>query len=311
MIELKNYTQDYREEWNDFLIKSRIDTFLFNRDFMDYHSDKFKDNSYLIFRKGKLEALIPGNISNNIFYSHQGLTYGGLISSSKFQMNDFMKSFKLINEALKNIGVNTVVYKSMPFIYQQLPSQEDIYVLFTLNAEKIACNISSCIYQNNKLKFSESRKSGIRKAISNKLTFHLSNEFDIFWKLLSENLLLSYGVLPVHNILEITNLHMKFPDNIKLYVVKHESQIIGGSVLFIMKNVVHVQYISANETGKELGALDFLFDRLINIELCHIPMFDFGQSTENLGEYLNENLIFQKEGFGGRGVTYETYKYKI
>jgi hypothetical protein len=78
-----------------------------------------------------------------------------------------------------------------------------------------------------------------------------------------------------------------------------------------MEKVVHVQYISANEKGKELGALDFLFDRLINFEFCNFPIFDFGQSTENLGNYLNENLIFQKEGFGGRGVTYDTYRYEL
>ena len=311
MIEIKNYTITDRDQWNHFIIKSRIDSFLFKRDFMDYHSDRFKDNSYLIFRKGKLEAAIPGNISDNIFYTHQGLTYGGLISSSKFQMNDFIESFKLVNQDLRNKGINTVIYKSIPFIYQKLPSQEDIYVLFTLNAVKIACNISSCIFQNNKLKFSESRKSGIRKAIFNKLTFHTSNEFDIFWILLSENLLLNHGSLPVHTIQEITNLHLKFPNNIKLYLVKHDDRLIGGSVLFIMENIVHVQYISANEEGKELGALDFLFDRLINIELHHLPIFDFGQSTENSGKYLNENLIFQKEGFGGRGVIYETYKYEL
>ena len=40
-------------------------------------------------------------------------------------------------------------------------------------------------------------------------------------------------------------------------------------------------------------------------------IFDFGQSTENSGYILNENLIFQKEGFGGRGVMYNVYEYTI
>jgi len=30
-----------------------------------------------------------------------------------------------------------------------------------------------------------------------------------------------------------------------------------------------------------------------------------------MGMHLNEQLIFQKEGFGGRGVVYETYKYNL
>ena len=82
-------------------------------------------------------------------------------------------------------------------------------------------------------------------------------------------------------------------------------------MLFIMKNVVHVQYISANEKGKEIGALDLLFENLINEKYNHKDFFDFGQSTEQMGAVLNENLIFQKEGFGARGVCYDTYKYDI
>jgi hypothetical protein len=78
-----------------------------------------------------------------------------------------------------------------------------------------------------------------------------------------------------------------------------------------MEKVVRVQYISANEEGKKLGALDLLFNHLINEKYADIPYFDFGPSTEKMGHILNENLIFQKEGFGGRGLVYETYSYNI
>lgn len=41
---------------------------MFNRDFMEYHADRFEDFS-LIFKneKGKIVALLPGNIKDNIF----------------------------------------------------------------------------------------------------------------------------------------------------------------------------------------------------------------------------------------------------
>ena len=57
--------------------------------------------------------------------------------------------------------------------------------------------------------------------------------------------------------------------------------------------------------------LDLLFENLINEKYNHKEFFDFGQSTEQMGAVLNENLIFQKEGFGARGVCYDTYKYDI
>ena len=133
----------------------------------------------------------------------------------------------------------------------------------------------------------------------------------MFWKLLEENLITTHGTFPVHSLPEIQYLHSKFPNQIKLYVAKASHEIIAGTVLFVMKNVIHVQYISASINGKKTGALDLLFDKLINSIYCNIPIFDFGQSTEQMGNYLNENLIFQKEGFGGRGVVFDIYKYLI
>ena len=94
-------------------------------------------------------------------------------------------------------------------------------------------------------------------------------------------------------------------------MVYHNDTPLGGTVLFVMQRVVHTQYISANLEGKELGALDLLFDYLINQEYTKFPVFDFGTSNENMGHVLNEALIFQKEGFGGRGVVCDIYEYDL
>ena len=86
---------------------------------------------------------------------------------------------------------------------------------------------------------------------------------------------------------------------------------IGGTVVYEMPQVVHTQYISASKEGKESGALDLLFDYIINdIYAKHKGFFDFGKSTEEQGKILNTSLIFQKEGFGGRGVCYDCYEWE-
>jgi hypothetical protein len=311
MIELKKYHESDKSIWDSFLDKSRIDSFLFKRDFMDYHADRFEDFSFLIYRKSKLEALIPGNIANKTFYTHQGLTYGGLISSNKITIKDTLEIFAKLNALLKNDNIEEVIYKPTPHIYHLYPSEEDLYVLFKNDAEKIACNISSTIMQQNKIPFIESRKSGIRKALKEGVIVSESNELSEFWDILENNLKTHFGKTPVHSLTEIKKLKNCFPEQIKLYVALIDNNIVGGTLLFIMKNVVHVQYISANETGKNTGALDLLFHELINNFYVDFPIFDFGQSTEQNGNYLNEGLIFQKEGFGGRGVVYEVYKYNI
>lgn len=311
MIEFKRYDSKDKIDWDDFLEKSRIDTFLFKRDFMDYHSNRFNDHSFLIYRNGKLESLLPGNMASNKWYSHQGLTYGGLINSNKILTKDVLEIFDQLNNCLKSEGIEEVIYKPTPHIYHTYPSEEDLYALFRIGAEKIACNISSTIFQKNKIPFIESRKSGIRKAMRERVSVVESTDWKSFWKLLEENLDSKHGKKPVHSFVEIQQLKTAFPEKIKLYCCFFENNVIGGALLFVMENIVHVQYIAASELGKNLGALDLLFHELINNRFSEYPIFDFGHSTEQNGNYLNDGLIFQKEGFGCRGIIYETYKYNI
>ena len=75
--------------------------------------------------------------------------------------------------------------------------------------------------------------------------------------------------------------------------------------------MLHTQYISANARGKQLGAIDLLFDHLINHIYCDYPVIDFGKSTVSDSADLNSQLIFQKEGFGASAVCYDTYEWEI
>ena len=75
--------------------------------------------------------------------------------------------------------------------------------------------------------------------------------------------------------------------------------------------MLHTQYISANAYGKQNGAIDLLFDHLINHVYTAYPYVDFGKSTVSGSADLNEQLIFQKEGFGARSVCYDTYEYTL
>jgi hypothetical protein len=311
MITINKYKPDQKNNWDTFIRNSKIDTFLFFRDYMDYHSDRFTDSSFLIFKKEKLEAVLPGNIKEKIFYSHQGLTYGGIVCSNQFKMLDVLEAFRLINIQLKENDIKEVIYKPTPFIYHLLPSQEDIYALFQLGAAKVGCGLSSTIFQNSRIAFSPNRKYGSNKARRLGVLIKETTNFELFWCLLENNLISKYGSKPVHSVAEMNHLKSKHPDNIKLFVATLDDSIIGGTVLFVMNNIVHVQYISANDAGKETGALDLLFSELINNVYRSKSYFDFGVSTEKMGHHLNEGLLFQKETFGGRGVVYETYKYNL
>lgn len=311
MIEIIQYHNDKKNDWDQLVKRSKNGTFLHLRDYMDYHSDRFIDHSFLIYRKGKLVSVFPGNIVNQTYYTHQGLSYGGLIFITKLSQVDVLQIFESLNIALKMLNIRDVIYKPIPYIYHTNPAQEDLYALFLNKAKVLACNISSTIDLTNRINFTESRKSGVRKATNNNLQIEESEKLDKFWAILNGNLKDKYGQQPVHSLEEITHLKKCFPDNIKLYCAKENDKIIAGAILFISKRAVHVQYISANLEGKGKGALDLLFNHLIHNVYNKYSYFDFGHSNESQGNYLNESLIFQKEGFGARGIANYIYQYKL
>ena len=103
----------------------------------------------------------------------------------------------------------------------------------------------------------------------------------------------------------------RFPEQIRLFMVCRDEVPIGGTVLYLTPQVVHTQYISASPEGKQLGALDLLFDHLLNEVDFQRPYFDFGTSAKADSNEVNSSLIFQKQGFGGRSVCYDWYEYDL
>lgn len=300
------------EEWNEFVTQSKNGTFLFDRRFMDYHADRFQDYSLMFYDKGRLLAVMPAHVDGDTLVSHGGLTYGGLVMGPGIRSVQVCEIFRDLNEVLRWDGFHRVIYKAVPWIYHQQPAEEDLYALTSVcHARLMIRDISSVIIGDRKMRFSGSRKDGIRKARRQGLIVKESEDFTAFWQILHDNLSAKYGVRPVHSDAELELLHSRFPDKIKLYMVFDGEMPVGGTVLFLTPQVLHVQYISAKPEGKACGAIDLLFGHLINTVYSDYRFIDFGKSTSSDSADLNENLIFQKEGFGARAVCYDTYEWML
>ena len=314
-ITILRYNPGLCEIWNEFVESSKNGTFLFNRGYMDYHSDRFVDNSFVFYKKDKICALFPANIREDALFSHQGLTYGGLITSPTTTTEDVLAIFDLIKKECKKCGINKIIYKPVPYIYDKIPAQEDLYALFRNNADLKGRNISSVVNLNTPLKFSKLRKRGEKKAENLGIKIKVSKDYGTFWEILTQNLKTTYNVSPVHNIEEMERLASAFPDNIKLWGAYKDDRMIAGVICYYSAKVIHCQYISASPEGKKEGALDFLFSQLLNssrnLEQSELEWLDLGTSNEMQGRYLNEGLIHQKEGFGARGVCYDCYEMNL
>lgn len=311
MLEIRRYTPDKQQEWNDFLKRSKNGTFLLDRNYMDYHADRFTDHSLMVYRREKLYALLPGNIAGDVFFSHQGLTYGGLIMSDKTVAAEVVQIFRLLNDLLRKKGIHKVVYKPTPWIYHRQPSEEDLYAVVEVCGATISRGLSSTISREYLNKWYRIRECGVKHAKQYGLTVEETEDYRPFWQILTNNLQERYGLNPVHTVEEIELLHHRMPNHIRLVVVKEGAETIGGTVLYVSDRVVHSQYIAASPRGKQLHALDMLFDVVIRKSLATHAYFDFGISTEKHGTYLNTQLIYQKEGFGGRGICYDWYEWTL
>ena len=312
MFEVRRYSAECANEWNQFVARSKNGTFLFDRRFMDYHADRFTDASLMVYRDNSLYALLPANVKGEVLTSHGGLTYGGLVMSDRCSAKGIQEVFAAMNTYLAGIGICRVVYKAVPWIYHQVPAEEDLYALTSVcQARLVIRDISSAIFSDRPVRFSESRKSGIRKALRKGLTIRESEDFATFWQILNDNLSAKYGVHPVHSVAELELLHARFPQAIRLYMVYDGETPLGGTLLFLTPQVLHTQYISATAEGKAHGAIDLLFNYLINEVYTDYRYVDFGKSTVSDSADLNEQLIFQKEGFGARAVCYDTYEYDL
>ena len=312
MFEIRRYTPEHVDEWNQFVAESKNGVFLFDRKYMDYHSDRFCDHSLMFYSDGRLLAVLPAHQSGDTLCSHNGLTYGGLVMSPRLTVVQTMHLFREMNEYLRSQGIRHVSYKAIPWIYHRLSAEEDLYALYhECHARIVARDFATNIYLSAGLRWERVRRRGIVRARNAGVVVERSDHYEAFWQVLADNLMNKYGVKPVHSLQEIELLHGRFPQNIQLYQAVREGKVLGGVVLYISSQVVHAQYSSASPEGKKLGVIDLLYDQIFK-DYRDYPYFDFGRSTEHPdGSGLNENLVFQKEGYGGRGLCYDIYEWDV
>lgn len=313
MFEIVRYTAAKADEWNRFVAGSKNGTFLFDRGYMDYHADRFSDHSLMFYCNGRLLAVLPAHADGDTLCSHRGLTYGGLVMSERLTIAETMTLFRELNDMLRAEGFRHVSYKAIPWIYHRLAAEEDLYALYhECRARIVARDYSTSIFLSAGLRWERVRRRGVQRACNAGVEVVTSESYGAFWHVLADNLGAKYGVRPVHTVEEIELLHSRFPQNIVLYQAVCNGVVLGGVVLYVTPQVVHAQYSSATPEGKQLGALDLIYDRIMHHDYQDRTYFDFGRSTENAdGSGLNETLVFQKEGFGARGLCYDIYEYDL
>jgi len=306
------YDIDKKNTWNDFVRIAKNRHFFFYREYIEYHGDRFEDASLMIYDdSSKLIAILPANRVGQILYSHQGLTFGGLLMSDAMKLEVMLEIFKALQLYLKAQGILSVVYKAIPYIHHIIPAEEDRYALFMHNAALISREANATIYLDEPIKYSDGRKWSIRKAKKEGIDLEQGADFKTFWELLSSVLYEKHKVKPVHSLEEIERLALLFPRNIKLYTAKKSGELLSGAIVYENSRIAHLQYVANGALGRQVGALDLLIDHLIQSVYRSKKYFNFGISNEEKGRVLNAGLMDQKERFGARTIAYDTYEWTL
>ncbi len=315
-MQVKAYRREMQQDWDALVASAKNSSFLFYRGFMEYHADRFEDASVLVYdEKEQLLALLPANRKGHTVYSHQGLSYGGLVLAEDCKLKPALAAWQAILEFYREFGVDEVVYKALPTIYHRLPADEIAWGLTLMGAELFRRDASLSIAQEAPLAYQNRRKRSIKKAQKAGYRFEEGSAPELlraYWEqILVPNMEAKHGLKPVHSLAEICLLAERFPDNIRQWnVYNDEGQIMAGATMFLNPQVAHAQYISGSAEGRREGYLDLLFHHLISEAYADYPYFDFGNSNEDQGRKVNEGLLDWKEGFGGRALVHDFYRLK-
>lgn len=306
-VEVVKYSAKYKAAWDAFVQGSKNGTFLLCRDYIGYHAQRFTDHSLLFYQKGKLVALLPANEAGKEIHSHGGLTYGGIISDRSMKITLMLQVFEAMLLYFRQLGFTEIRYKTIPHLYHQVAAEEDLYALFRCGAILYRRDAGSVLVPVNRPPYNMLRQRKLKRSKACALKLQQSMAFADFMQLQQDLLQAKYAATPVHTAAEITHLAALFPGNIKLYAAFAEEAMLAGIIMYETETVAHCQYIGTTPIGREMAALDALVDYLLTEVYPKKPYFDFGISTEQQGQHLNEGLISNKESYGARSIVHDFY----
>ena len=310
MFTVRPYAQADANAWDALVERSRNGNLLHRRGYMDYHADRFVDQSLMIERNNEVVAVLPANIQGRTVTSHGGLSYAGLITGDALRAESTLAVFGQIGDHYRALDVERVVYKAVPHVFHACPAEEDLYALHRLGAQLKRRDLSSVVALQEAFRFTPGRRHAIDKARKAGIRVQAGADPKAFHALLS-SVLRKHAVVPTHSLAELRLLQARFPQHIVLHEARSGDDLLAGVLVYDFGRVVHTQYMAVSEQGRHLDALSFLLAELIESRYATRRHFSFGISTEQEGRVLNGGLVAQKEYFGARAVVHDFYEWRL
>lgn len=285
--------------WNAFVSSSSNATFLFYRDFMEYHSDRFEDYSLLVFEDEKLISILPANRVDDTIFSHQGLTFGGFVFENNVTSSEIKSVILKVLSFFKENNFKVLQIKEIVSIYCDDGYKEISSFLLDNGAIISSKKMNLAIDFKSNFRVSKSKLKHFKRINTIGLEIKKEDDLSVFWKeVLIPRLDQKFSSKPVHSIDEIAKLKAKFPENIYQYNVYLDDEVLAGITIFKTKKIIKSQYGATTENGQKYRALDFLYLNLINEFKDEFDFFDMGTVDDDSELGYNIGLFNQKKELG-------------
>ncbi|MEO5658252.1 MAG: GNAT family N-acetyltransferase [Polaromonas sp.] len=308
-ISIKRYDTSLRDDWSSVLANSRNGIFIFDRNFIEYHGDRFTDFSAVAYLDGESVALLPASIdlASGHATSHAGLTFGGVVLKRNLRATEAILLINALLDSLKDWGAKLLTVKLLPPVFCTYPSADVDYALWQRGFSLVRRDLASVLPLSDSLPFNRLKVRSIKKALSAGLCAVMA-PLDDFHALLVQVLKARHGASPVHSLAEMKLLAARFPDRIFVRGATKGDELLAGALIFNYGHIWHAQYAANSEAGRVVGALDLVIERVAEEARSKgITHLSFGASTGTDRSVLNEGLMWQKESYGARSITHDFY----
>jgi len=305
LFTIEKYSDKYRDDWNALVFNSHA-PFLFNRDFLEHHIDKYKELSLVIFYKDEFIGIFPASFNDNRIFSHGYLTYGGLTLRRELKTNRVIEVFKLIENKYKSLGFRFIELKLLPSFYRVTCSQSQEFALHYLGWSLIGRGLSSGLNLTQS-SFSKKKARDCKRGYAFQMN-NGSDSLEEIFTLINSGLKKKYSASAAHSAKDINNLQKIFPNNIKVFELRdQEKNLLSAAIIFLSNQVAHIQYMTLSEIGRGYRALDSLIYQIYELYRDRYEWLEFGVSTTNYGKNFNETLATKKEEYGATPLCYDIY----
>jgi Acetyltransferase (GNAT) domain len=320
-ITVKQYTADYRGEWDAFVDASNNGTMFHKQAFLDYHAEGKLPFHHLMFYNGnELVSVLPSGLTNHntVLWSPLGASYGSFVTKDI----PFALSLAIVDALLdygRHIDLKEIFLIPPPLVYNKTLSQHLEYAMlyrrfdFELHYISHALPITG---EDATKEFDKKAQRDIRTIIANNnIRVEESDDYESFYAILLDNKR-RHNATPTHSLDDLYRLRALVPQHLRLILVYLDDTPIAGSLLFLCNSsVVLCFYNMLLHEYSHLRPVFLMMHEIVSWAHEHrYKWVDIGVSQVPTAEdpmTPSLSLIAFKERFNARGFIRNTYHFSF